>query len=203
MLGHRCLETLTSEERRAMWPPALSLEERHIRNCRLVADRVKMLDFMPKHGVCAELGIFRCEFSETILRAAEPIILHLVDISGESARLANEKFAREIASGSVQVHCGDSATVIATMPASYFDWVYVDGDHTYEGVRRDLAAVRPKLRPGGLIALNDYIYFGTSDFAKYGVIEAVNEFCITHDFELVFFALQGRMYNDVVIRQIE
>jgi spermidine synthase len=196
------LEDYTNEQRRAMWPPAKPLEARHIQNCRLVENREIMLEHMPQNAVCAELGFYLGDFSEKILKTTHPAKLHLVDIDENAVKIAEERFAQEIANGVVQAVHGDSANTILAMPDNYFDWVYIDGDHTFVGAKRDLEAVRLKLKPDGLIALNDYIYFGTSDFAKYGVVEAVNEFCIEYDFEMIFFALQGRMYNDVVIRKL-
>jgi methyltransferase family protein len=186
-----------------MWPPAQALTSRHISNCVLLESREKILEYMPKNGVCAELGILRGDFSETILAKTEPARLHLVDLDDSAVKIAETRFRREIENGTVRLHRGDSAETVMSMPDEYFDWVYIDADHSYNAVQRDLAAVRLKLKAKGIIALNDYVYFAPSDFVKYGVIEAVNEFCLRYDFELLFFALQGRMYNDVAIRKLD
>jgi predicted O-methyltransferase YrrM len=36
-----------------------------------------------------------------------------------------------------------------------FDFVFVDGDHTYEGLRRDWEGWSPLVAPGGIVALHD------------------------------------------------
>jgi hypothetical protein len=41
----------------------------------------------------------------------------------------------------------------------YFDFVYIDSDHSYEGVTEDLEAWYPKVRKGGMIAGHDYVNF--------------------------------------------
>jgi hypothetical protein len=202
--GGECIwQDLSVDERRRLWPGARDLEDRHVRNCRLLPNRYVLLEHMPKAAVCAEIGILECTYSNEIIRATQPARLHLIDINPWWTNGARERFKSEIVDGRVIVHEGDSATILSSMPDRYFDWVYVDGDHTYEGAKRDLEAALPKMKARGLIACNDYTFFGTSDFAKYGVMEAVHEFCVRHDFEFVWLALQGRGYHDVVLRRME
>ncbi len=51
-----------------------------------------------------------------------------------------------------------------------FDFVFIDADHTYEGVRADIDAWLPKVRPGGWLMGHD---FNPNDFP--GVVQAVTE----------------------------
>lgn len=51
----------------------------------------------------------------------------------------------------------------------YFDCVFLDAAHDYESVRADIAAWRPKVKPGGYLAGDDYIA------PWLGVIDAVTE----------------------------
>lgn len=47
------------------------------------------------------------------------------------------------------------AAIKATMPE--IDFLFIDGDHSEIGVRRDLADYAPLIRPGGVIALHDIL----------------------------------------------
>lgn len=55
-------------------------------------------------------------------------------------------------------------------PDRHFDFVFIDADHTYEGVSADIDAWRPKVRPGGMLLGHDYNH---RDFP--GVVRAVDE----------------------------
>lgn len=67
-------------------------------------------------------------------------------------------------------------------PDEYFDLIYIDADHTYEGCKKDMEDWWPKVKKGGFFTGDDY----TRKRAKYtgvvfGVVEAVNEFGKTNN----------------------
>ncbi len=197
------IEDYSVKKRREMWPPVPELKEEHIKNCRLIVNRNELLNHVPTGGVCAEIGIDQCIYSERILNVTKPKQFHLFDIDPKAIAIGAKKFEPLINKEAVVLHEGDSSKMIAQMPDDFFDWVYVDGLHTYEGCKNDLEVVRTKMKDNGLILINDYVYFAPSDFWKYGVIEATNEFCLKYGYEMIYMALQGRSYNDVVIRKIK
>jgi len=57
----------------------------------------------------------------------------------------------------------------------YFDFVYIDGDHSYEAVIKDLDSWYPKLKKYGVMCGDDY-----GKASGKGVIKAVSEFAFMH-----------------------
>ena len=63
-----------------------------------------------------------------------------------------------------------------SFPDEYFDFVYLDADHTYAAVKADLEAWWRKVKKGGILAGHDY-FKRFANGVTFGVIEAVDEFC--------------------------
>ena len=78
-----------------------------------------------------------------------------------------------------------------------------NANHSYEGVRRDIQAAKAKVKPDGLLAFNDYVFWSHRELMPYGVIQAVNEFCLAENWEFVYFALSPEAVNDVVVRRMQ
>jgi len=51
----------------------------------------------------------------------------------------------------------------------YFDFVYLDADHTYKGVTDDLESWYPKVREGGILSGHDYINWDDTSLIARGV----------------------------------
>ena len=177
------------------------LDAKHLANCRMFPLREDILDRMPKGGKAVELGVQEGEFSQEILKICRPAELHLIDIDLTKFRVA-ERFAYEIERGVVTLHEGDSATTISSFPDNYFDFIYVDADHGYAGVKRDIAAAVPKLGRDGYLLFNDYTFWSPAECMPYGVMQAVNELCIEDEWEIVYFAFGYMGYSDVAVRPI-
>ena len=144
---------------------------------------------MPPNAICAEIGVFEGRFSKNILDYTHPKMLHLIDMwsfdpsihplnfdSSVNENKMNKLYAKvcdEFGNKSnVKIMKGFSNDILPTFPDEYFDWIYIDGDHMYDGVKSDLKLAIDKVKQGGFIAGDDYL-----DRYGWGVVKAVNE-CI-------------------------
>jgi Methyltransferase domain len=75
--------------------------------------------------------------------------------------------------GLVTLLQGDSAATIADLPGR-FDTVFVDGEHSYEGVMRDLRALEGRIEPGGVAMFHDCFHPANAT-GVYGVARALEE----------------------------
>ncbi len=179
--------------------PAPELPASKLEGCEVLPNRFALIDKVPKGGVMAEIGVDQGSFSLEILTRCQPEKLHLFDI--DISRLSNPAILRELDQGSprLKTHVGDSSYNISKMPDGYFDMVYIDGDHEYQGVKKDIMAVLPKMKSAGVIVFNDYAVWSASSMYHCGVARAVHEFCLEHPWKFRYLALQTMMYNDVML----
>lgn len=173
------------------------------------AVRRRFLKRMPKGGLVVEIGVWRGDFSGTLLEFLEPDCLVLIDpwehivedshSEALAARAGAEKmdrihkrvskaFAKEIKAGTVRIVRDYSVPALTEFEDESISFAYVDGDHSYEGVRADLEALFPKMKPGGLIGFDDYHRRG---WWGDGVLAAVHEFIGSRPRNLRVRAVEG------------
>ena len=75
----------------------------------------------------------------------------------------------------VHVHRMASDDWFSKQEDNYFDWVYLDGDHSYAGVLRDLYNSLRVVKKGGLILGDDYAW-PFQPHGQPGVTAAVDQF---------------------------
>ncbi len=117
-----------------------------------------------------EIGVAFGDHAEATLLRWPQLHLILVDDYSESPEREAET-RRRLAPFNTRWVKGHSAEVAQQFAPESFDYVYVDADHTYEGVMLDLAAWYPLVKVGGV--------FGGHDYANHtcpGVAQAVDEF---------------------------
>lgn len=81
---------------------------------------------------------------------------------------------------------GDSREVAKTWNQE-LDWIYIDGDHTYDGCLADIAAWEPFLKFGGLMLFDDY------ELSWWSVTKAVDEVMFASDSTWRLIGQVGRL----------
>ena len=144
-----------------------------------------------RHLIGAEIGVDKGKNAERILNLLNIKQLILVDpweeyvdvrtgISvGDSSYFQNlyEEVKNKFSNNSkVRIIRDYSVNAAKMFDNEYFDFVYLDGDHSYESVLKDLESWYPKLKKFGVMCGDDY---GGGPVGL-GVIKAVYEFAYKH-----------------------
>jgi hypothetical protein len=198
------------------------LTSAHLLDAKLYATRHDMLRTLPipRGGVIAEIGVALGDFSKFLIRELHPAVFHGFDLFN----LHNEEtlwgrktsdifqgkthaqfYKAEMAGAGalrVQVHEGPSQQTLPLLPDGLCDMIYVDAEHTYNEVKADAALAVQKLRPGGTLVFNDYLFYDPFVKAEYGIVPVVNELVANGGWKVIGFALQKHMFCDIALRQV-
>jgi cephalosporin hydroxylase len=97
-----------------------------------------------------------------MLSRSLPTVTTLIGID---LHVRNKSFLRRLAPAGINIHLidGDSGSVAvrdavkAAAAGQPIDVLFIDGDHRYDGVRRDFLNFRGLVREGGVIAFHDIV----------------------------------------------
>ena len=149
-LGKRLADEMERQESRALHPKQqYLLSEKHLKNCKFVESRNAMLYYLPPNAITAEIGVYKGQFANEILCATNPDELYLIDSwENEFKGLHKEvtkKFSKEIGIGKIKIIRENSIVALNSFPNNYFDWVYLDSDHSYNYTLKELEILSNKL----------------------------------------------------------
>jgi hypothetical protein len=164
--------------------------------------RNDLIQILQKNMIICEIGVFKGEFSQKLLLETQPKELHLIDLfegvmpSGdkdgnnviyadleiEYKKLCDKYENNDI----VKIHKGQSLINLNNFSDNYFDMIYIDGDHSYEGVLKDLEISFHKVKSNGYICGHDY---SSHKFPQ--VVEAVNYFINKNNYKIKYITKDG------------
>jgi hypothetical protein len=174
-------------------------------------NRLQMIQaLIPEQAIIAEIGVFKGQFALELLKK-NPKHLYLIDcwtkgpmVSGDQdgnnveqvpdcEQLYNNLKTRLKFYPNVSLHRQFSTDFLPLLKDNTLDVVYIDGDHSYEGVKKDLDLSYPKVKKYGWIMGHDYEmnYTKTKHTYNFGTKQAVNEFCAKHNLKIYAKGLDG------------
>ena len=99
---------------------------------------------------------------------------------------------------SVKIYRGYSFDVVKEFDDEFFDLVYIDADHSFDGCYKDIIDWYPKVKKGGILCGHDYEHLvgrtRQEDKILFGVIEAVDKFVKDNNIAS-FFIVQPNVWG--------
>ena len=129
-------------------------------------------ELIPEGGVCVNIGAGAGTSALAVLEKRPDLTdtFYTVDITGDGnplGGLGNERNAFDMA-GLPYPHqiTGDSKEVGRVWDKGPVDFLIIDGDHSAEGIRGDIAAWEPHLKKNSIVFVHDYHAINWADVTK-------------------------------------
>ena len=141
--------------------------------------RAYILEQLDKNSKLVEVGVWKGDFSKQIWNISNPNLLVLVDswkfdekvrgcapqVSGEEPLNQNffdqakqDTFSKFKKNKNIIILEASSTEASFNYKNNYFDYIYLDAEHTYEGVTNDLNQWYPLLKKNGVLFGDDYYW---------------------------------------------
>ena len=139
-----------------------------------------LISRIPQGRPCigAEIGVFKADTAVAVLAARPEAVHYMVDpwapylekdAFGKRTKMGQMMESRALSDvvyesviqritpygDRARIYRGTSLSAAKDLPGG-LDYVFIDGIHTYEAVKKDIEAWVPKVRPGGWIGGHDY-----------------------------------------------
>lgn len=176
--------------------PRTRLGLQHTENCTVLPNRGELLFRLRNGGVAAEVGVAFGEFTSEILLKNRPKKLHLIDLwegdrYGAGLEQIERQHAKDIEKDVISIHRGHSVPKLEEFDEDYFDWVYIDTNHTFNTTMTELRVCDRKVKRNGRIAGHDFCTGNVIDPVPYGVIEACSKFCQDYGWQFEYLTIES------------
>jgi hypothetical protein len=149
-----------------------------------------------ENPITCEIGFFKGDFSKEINTILDSKIHYVIDTFNDNRHISGDKDGQNhtcqdmtlmknysISLGFKTVEgCSDELINVQDT----LDFIYIDADHSYEWVKKDLNNALKKINKNGIIAGHDY---EKNIFP--GCFRAVNEFCQQNNYEISILTNDG------------
>jgi predicted O-methyltransferase YrrM len=167
-----------------------------------ISRRVGLLDLFNEKGfkTGVEVGTDQGEYAEDIILRMPEVKLTTIDpwtpfTEGDEV-LDAEKIEERYRTAETRLSPYPNCTIlrmtsmeaVRLFPDNFFDFVFIDGNHTFDHVYEDIFEWTKKVKPGGVVAGHDYVRDVERD---YGVIEAVNDYVNNFSIDPLFILKRG------------
>jgi predicted O-methyltransferase YrrM len=128
--------------------------------------------------VGAEIGVWTGKTSSFLLENMPNLTLYMIDAWTEASNIPSflasrakmTKYPQKVYDDAYKTVCEiaskhpsrsfvikeESVVYSKRFPVSFFDFIFIDGDHSYEGVSKDIDAWYPLIKSSGILCGHDY-----------------------------------------------